>query len=1045
MLALLFEKKLSKVNGIIEHSIVNSYLDALKMFCLSFFRLLATATIIASCCLFVDGYPCPNDGCDGAPDADGDCCVLSGLIPFSSVYSAKRLNRLTITDSEIESIPPHIISQANPYTLHIMDTNLKTLQQNDFIGGENLLKVRITGNKIEKLEPNIFFYAPIVSYVDLSNNRIREVSEYAFENASLLIFLDLSNNFIQTLTFKSNLELLRVFMISNNSLTYLDENLLQGSSDLSHLQINDNQLNISRLNVFHEVKVFDVSNNPTSLQLKSKHLKIQNTNLKQLYIGYESVTIDASSNQIQSIVVDPQNRLIELNLSQNNYTTIQNLTALQLIERLDLSFNRIQDFSLTSFSNMTRLTELNLENSGLKVIDFGFFSMQRKLVWLDISYNNLKEIKFHALPSSINKLYIEGNNLTDIDLNDIAYTFPSLKVIGLSNNQFTCEKLTEIHREFIAQNVTMYVDEQLIVKYSRNVDGIACENLDSNENMELGSTKELPSHSVMMGMDHYTYLAGIQEQVLDIIYNMHQRSDLMMATDLVSQSDILAVKQEVIDMRNEGELKIIDAKADILMGISALFNVSMSSSNDNVDLKSTIEDVNKMNLERSEGLTLQLRSVNDKLERLVRRLSDLKSAKNYNLTNGESNDFVSLKIMMIITIVAIICAILGFLVIFYKKFYRPKYECDVCHARFTQSNSLKAHKLIHSVGDKPVFNCELCPTTCGRKTDLRIHVQKLHTADKPLKCKRCGNLFPDRYSYKLHSKTHEGEKCYKCELCPYASISARHLESHMLIHTDQKPFNCDLCEQSFRQKQLLKRHVNLYHNPDYVAPKPKEKNHKCPNSLCTRSFRHKGNLIRHMALHDPDSSVREEAMALKMGRRKRIQIIDGQQVEIYQSNDDSEEEEEEDEDDEEEYLDEVKPNADSQGKRKEMFMNLKGDNGQEYVVLEVLEMPEGEEDGRPKQEYVYDEEEEIEQINDEDPMDVDTDFIIGDELPDDLQAMASSNKFREQPHKMLSDDKDMSNCFGFDDDEDEDEAAAAGNRETDDKRSIRLLEEYVIT
>lgn len=97
-----------------------------------------------------------------------------------------------------------------------------------------------------------------------------------------------------------------------------------------------------------------------------------------------------------------------------------------------------------------------------------------------------------------------------------------------------------------------------------------------------------------------------------------------------------------------------------------------------------------------------------------------------------------------------------------------------------------------------MFNCELCPTTCGRKTDLRIHVQKLHTADKPLKCKRCGNLFPDRYSYKLHSKTHEGEKCYKCELCPYASISARHLESHMLIHTDQKPFNCDLCEQSFR-------------------------------------------------------------------------------------------------------------------------------------------------------------------------------------------------------------------------------------------------------
>lgn len=55
------------------------------------------------------------------------------------------------------------------------------------------------------------------------------------------------------------------------------------------------------------------------------------------------------------------------------------------------------------------------------------------------------------------------------------------------------------------------------------------------------------------------------------------------------------------------------------------------------------------------------------------------------------------------------------------------------------------------VGDKPVFHCELCPTTCGRKTDLRIHVQKLHTAEKPLKCKRCGGSFPDRYSYKVNT------------------------------------------------------------------------------------------------------------------------------------------------------------------------------------------------------------------------------------------------------------------------------------------------------
>jgi len=88
----------------------------------------------------------------------------------------------------------------------------------------------------------------------------------------------------------------------------------------------------------------------------------------------------------------------------------------------------------------------------------------------------------------------------------------------------------------------------------------------------------------------------------------------------------------------------------------------------------------------------------------------------------------------------------------------------------------------------------------------------------------------------------------------------------MLIHSDQKPYNCKylknknilniyrnffsgtFCDQTFRQKQLLKRHENIYHNPNYVATTPKEKTHLCPT--CNKAFRHKGNLMRHMAQHE---------------------------------------------------------------------------------------------------------------------------------------------------------------------------------------------------
>lgn len=173
-------------------------------------------------------------------------------------------------------------------------------------------------------------------------------------------------------------------------------------------------------------------------------------------------------------------------------------------------------------------------------------------------------------------------------------------------------------------------------------------------------------------------------------------------------------------------------------------------------------------------------------------------------------------------------------------------------------------------------------------------------------------------NFQLHSKTHEGEKCYKCDICPYASISARHLESHMLIHTDQKPFLCDQCDQSFRQKQLLKRHQNLYHNPSYVPPPPREKTHECPE--CSRAFRHKGNLIRHMAIHDPDLSIQEKQLALKLGRQKKIQVIDGQQVEVMPQLE-SDEEDDEDSD----------------------MMAVEGSDGQQYVVLEVIQLADGEE------------------------------------------------------------------------------------------------------
>jgi len=217
----------------------------------------------------------------------------------------------------------------------------------------------------------------------------------------------------------------------------------------------------------------------------------------------------------------------------------------------------------------------------------------------------------------------------------------------------------------------------------------------------------------------------------------------------------------------------------------------------------------------------------------------------------------------------------------------------------------------------------------------------------------------------------------------------------MLVHTDQKPYNCELCDQSFRQKQLLRRHQNLYHNPNYVPPQPRDKQHECPE--CARSFRHKGNLIRHMAIHDPESSAHEKAMALKVGRQKKIQIIDGQQVEVIEGDDEDEDEE-----------------------TQTQMIAVEGEDGQQYVVLEVIQLQDG--DGGQQTVTLVGDNAELVTTTSYSEAEY-AQMQMGGEVQE--QEEPRDQKPKAVYIKQEVSEADVKNCFGFDDsDEDDDEGQA---------------------
>ena len=145
-----------------------------------------------------------------------------------------------------------------------------------------------------------------------------------------------------------------------------------------------------------------------------------------------------------------------------------------------------------------------------------------------------------------------------------------------------------------------------------------------------------------------------------------------------------------------------------------------------------------------------------------------------------------------------------------------------------------------------------------------------------------------------------------------------------------------------------------------------------------------------MALHDPESTEQAKAIALKIGRQKKIQVIDGQRVEVLTG-------ESEDEED---------PDLEGEG------IPMTGDDGQHYVVLEVIQLPD---DGSGTSQGVV----QLPGTNGDEfshqniailPSILEEGNMLGSE-------MTTTGVSQEQIR--IKREQERANCFGFDDSDDE--------------------------
>jgi Leucine-rich repeat (LRR) protein len=215
-----------------------------------------------------------------------------------------------------------------------------------------------------------------------------------------------------------------------------------------------------------------------------------NTNIERLWIPYNKIKIlvvnknlkmlSAPYNELEVINVTGNTELLELKVRQNFISDISNLSALTKLEILDLSYNPLGSLKVSSFSRMSDLTKLNLENTNItqKSLVFGTFAHNVNLTHLDLSYNQLNRLDFNIFTAltQLTHLKIDGNNLTEIPFENIKLSFPKLSLISLVDNDWNCSYLSNMIKQLRSLNVIVYVFVKFRVYDEMNVDGIRCHN-----------------------------------------------------------------------------------------------------------------------------------------------------------------------------------------------------------------------------------------------------------------------------------------------------------------------------------------------------------------------------------------------------------------------------------------------------------------------------------------------------------------------------------------------------------------------------------------
>lgn len=186
-------------------------------------------------------------------------------------------------------------------------------------------------------------------------------------------------------------------------------------------------------------------------------------------------------------------------------------------------------------------------------------------------------------------------------------------------------------------------------------------------------------------------------------------------------------------------------------------------------------------------------------------------------------------------------------------------KCDICGFKSLQKKGFENHMIGKHLGG---FQCEFCDRSFDSHDLFKKHFFKDHSMGELVECEVCHKKFHDRQSLDKHKSLHHKEKKIKCDFenCEkmfrfLSEMRAHYKEIHFKLKRERR-FECDFCGFKFFKLTHLKIHLKNMTVHQKIRSKTIQ-NFKCKS--CDYKSTRKDHLKEHMKkMRAPRASKEKE-------------------------------------------------------------------------------------------------------------------------------------------------------------------------------------------